>query len=238
MILADFKNRIDLPNNPNNIGSELIKRPNGVLLELADMFFVDIPVTLVTFIIGYFLFKLLFNFRISILFRQYSLAGLFFYILLNGKIEVLTFHFLSQILQFTSNGIYQKVLMVVIVFCYFLVFCFSISLMMIYKSAYQKLVKFIFENCKQPLYSVPFMTISFGFYNLALGFAHRILLNHPNWQIYVLLFIEMVYLIALITLIIKGFFENILLGVSLCIMNLLRLAFIFTCLIYTYSYDL
>jgi hypothetical protein len=98
MILSDFKNRIDLPTNPNNIGSELIKRPNGVLLEITDMIFVDVPVTLVSFIIGYFLFRLLFNFRISILFRQYALAGMFFFVLLNGKIEVMTFHFLSEIL--------------------------------------------------------------------------------------------------------------------------------------------
>lgn len=82
------------------------------------------------------------------------------------------------------------------------------------------------------------MTVSFGFYNLALGFAHRLLLNYPNWQIYVLIIIEIVYLISLIFLMIKKFFDNILLGLSLCIMNLLRIAFIITCLIYTYSYNL
>lgn len=86
LILSDFKNRIDLPTNPNNIGTDLLKRPNGVLLEITDIFFVDVHVTLVSFIIGYIIFKLLFNFKISILFRQYSLAGLFFFVLLNGKI--------------------------------------------------------------------------------------------------------------------------------------------------------
>lgn len=85
-ILKEFQNRADLPSNSYNIGSELIKRPNGILLEISDLLLVDIPVTLISFAIGYFLFKILFNFRISLLFRQYSIFGLFFFILINGKI--------------------------------------------------------------------------------------------------------------------------------------------------------
>ena len=86
IILQEFQGRIDLPCNPNNIGSELIKRPNGMLLEISDLLLVDIPVILVSFTIGYFLFRMLFNFRVSLLFRQYSIFGLFFFILINGKV--------------------------------------------------------------------------------------------------------------------------------------------------------
>jgi hypothetical protein len=86
IILKEFQGRADLPCNRYNIGSELIKRPNGMLLEISDLLLVDIPVTLVSFTIGYFLFKILFHFRVSLLFRQYSIFGLFFFILINGKV--------------------------------------------------------------------------------------------------------------------------------------------------------
>jgi hypothetical protein len=96
--------------------------------------------------------------------------------------------------------------MVAIVLFYFFVFFFSVSLMLLYRSAYKKLLKFIFENCRRPNSSLAFMTVSFGFYNLALGFTHRLLLLRPNWQISAILAIEVAYLIALITLLLQRFF--------------------------------
>jgi hypothetical protein len=122
--------------------------------------------------------------------------------------------------------------MVVIVLFYFLVFFFSVSLMLIYKSTYKKLLKFIFENCRYPNSSLIFMKISFGFYNLALGFAHRLLLLHPNWQICTILFLEIAYLVGLITLLLKKFFENLPIGLCLCVMNFIRIIFIITLLTY------
>ena len=56
------------------------------MLELTDAFLLDFPITLLIFVIGLLLFKLLFRFRISILFRQYSLFGYLLCVFLDGKI--------------------------------------------------------------------------------------------------------------------------------------------------------
>jgi hypothetical protein len=96
--------------------------------------------------------------------------------------------------------------MVAIVLFYFFVFFISVSLMFLYQSAYKKLLKLIFENCRRPKSSLVFVTVSFGFYNLALGFTHRLLLLHPEWQIVAILAIEVAYLIALIALLLQRFF--------------------------------
>lgn len=94
-ILEDFANQNMLPVNTGNVIAEYSKRPSGILLDITDLLLVDVPVTLAIFILGNLMFRLLFNFRVSILFRQYSLYGLFFFVLLNGKIEILTFYFIS-----------------------------------------------------------------------------------------------------------------------------------------------
>jgi hypothetical protein len=128
-----------------NIITEYIKRPNGILLEITDLIFVDVPVTLIIFLLGNFLFKIFFNFRISIIFRQYSLYGLFFFILLNGKLEIITFYFISELLLMYSSNTIMKIQIVVIICFFFFIFIVSIGLMIMYKSSYRKLTKFIFE---------------------------------------------------------------------------------------------
>jgi hypothetical protein len=155
-------------------------------LEITDLIFVDLPVTLIIFLLGNLLFKIFFNFRISLIFRQYSLYGLFFFILLNGKLEIITFYFISELLLMYSSNAIMKIQIVVIIGFFFFIFIVSIGLMIMYKSSYRKLTKFIFENCRRPENSLVFMTFSFGFYNILLGSVHRIFLNLPNLQIYLL----------------------------------------------------
>jgi hypothetical protein len=85
-IVGDFAMQNDLASCISGIAPNLVQRPDGILLELTDAFILDLPITICFFVLGLILFRILFNFRISLLFRQYSLLGLFFYIFLDGKI--------------------------------------------------------------------------------------------------------------------------------------------------------
>jgi hypothetical protein len=131
-----------------------------------------------------------------------------------------------------SSTVLMKIQVAVIVFFFFFIIFFSFGLMMLYKSAYQKLTKLIYENCRRPYNSLCYMTFSFGIYNVLLGLVHRLFLNFPNLQIYLLTTIELAYLILIIYLVSHRFFENIFLGVVLGIMNLLRIIFNITFILF------
>ena len=76
------------------------------------------------------------------------------------------------------------------------------------------------------------MCMNFGVYNILLGFVHRILLTFPLFQLYTLIAIETIYLVYLLTFLLRGGYENTLLGVTLCMMNFTRLAFITTFIVF------
>ena len=137
----------------NNLVTDFAQRPNGILLELSDACLLDLPVTLLIFLAGVILFKLLFRYRISMLFRQYSLFGYIFCVFLDGKVEIMTFYFLSEALLLVSSSFVQKIKVVAIIFAYFLIFTFAVGSMLLFKAIYGKLLKYIYENCRNPLYS-------------------------------------------------------------------------------------
>lgn len=137
----------------NNIVTDFTQRPNGILLELTDALLLDLPVTLLIFMVGLISFKLLFRYRISMLFRQYSLFGYIFCVFLDGKVEIMTFFFLSEVLLLASSSFLQRFKVALIVFAYFLIFTFVIGSMLFFKAIYGKLVKHIYENCRNPLSS-------------------------------------------------------------------------------------
>lgn len=182
--------------------------------------------------VGILLFKMLFQFRISLLFRQYTLFGYLFCVFLDGKIEIITFYFLSEVLLLVSSSFLQKLKVIFILFTYFLIFTIAIGSMLFLKALYGKLVKYIYENCKNPTTSSFQMSLSFGFYNILLGFIHRILLPFPLLQLYLLLAVEATYLYILVRLVYHRFYENSLLAITLCLMNLSRLSFLVTFLIF------
>jgi hypothetical protein len=231
-IVAPFNSQNSLPVNSNNIVSNFTQRPDGFLLDITDTVFFDLPVTVCIFAFGLILFRLLYSYRISVLFRHYSILGCFFYVLLDGKIEIFTFFFVSELLLLTSSCFRQKLQILAMVFSYFLVFLSAVSSMLLYRSAHRKLLKYVYENCRQPLSSSFYMSFSFGIYNILLGFFHRLLLPFPLPQLYLLILLEFAYFLYVSSLLFRSFYSSLLLGVTLCAMNLSRLAFLLTLLLY------
>jgi len=82
----EFNNYTDFPVNLNNIVPDFVRRPSGFSLDISDFFLFDFPVTITIFLLGYLAFSLFFNYRISVLFRQYALLGYVLIILFDGKI--------------------------------------------------------------------------------------------------------------------------------------------------------
>lgn len=171
----------NFPVNVDNVIPDLVRRPNGFLLNLTDFIFLDLPISLALFVLGYFLFRLTFNYRISLLFRPYALIGYFFFVILDGKIEIDTFYFLSELQLLICTYFGQKWQITVMIYYYFGILFFSTASMFLYQFMYKKVSKHLFENCKLiGLPSIIYMSYSIGLYNVVLGFAHRLLINYPN----------------------------------------------------------
>jgi hypothetical protein len=75
-----------LPINLNNMIPDFVRRSNGFVLDCLDFVLFELPLTLAIYLLGCLLFRILFHLRASILFRQYSIVGYFFVILLDGKV--------------------------------------------------------------------------------------------------------------------------------------------------------
>ena len=117
---------------------------------MTDMLCLDLPVMIGIFLVGYLAFRLLFRWRVSVLFRQYSLLGCFLFMFLDGKIEVVTFYFASELLLLVSGSFGQKAKTVVILGAYFLIFFMAVGGMLLFRAKYKRLIKYVFDNCKQP----------------------------------------------------------------------------------------
>lgn len=159
------------------------------MILITDTIFLDLPITLVTFLVGYVIFRLLFNSRLSLIFRSYSILGCFVYVVLDGKIEMATFYFLSSALLLTSTSFRGKAETVVIVMYYFVLFVLVTASVLLYRVFYGKLLKYVYDNCKKPGVESFHIWINYSLYNVLLGSVHRILLESPLMQLYVLIVI-------------------------------------------------
>lgn len=229
-----FKRQNNLTINIKNVIPEYQQRVHGILLEITDALLLDLPITLILFSVGFLFFKLLFCKRISLIFRQYSLLCYFFYVFIDGRIEIMTFYFTSEALLLYSSSFLHKLQVVAIIYAYFLVFFFALTSMMLCRSAYGKLLKYVFHNCKKPLSSTLYMTVTFGIYNILLGFIHRLLLSYPLTQLYLLIGVEIAHITFIIVLLFRKFYKNVLLAISLCLMNVARIAFVSSFLAFPY----
>ena len=208
-----------------------IQRPNCFRLQLTDSIFLDFPIIILFFVVGYAFFRIFYKSKFSLLFRPCSLIGCFLMALLAGKIELFTFHFLSEALFVVSMNYKYKLQLTGIIFVYFTIFLFAIASMLLFRAFYGKALKHIFDICKYPRSSYIFTTFLMVF-DVLLGFTHRLLLNFPFIQLCTLIFIEVICLISFLIYLFRCRMSRVDFGMTLCAMNCARLIFIATLLIF------
>jgi hypothetical protein len=235
-VIAYDQQHIALPANINKIVTSYMQRPNGIRLQLTDAIFMDFPMIVIIFAFGCAIFRLLYRYRLSLLLRPFSFIGCLFIALLAGKIEVFTFHFLSEALSLVSANLWHKLQTACIIFAYFTVFLFAVASMLLFRAIYGKTLKYMFDICKYPHSSYMFTTFLLVF-DVLLGFAHRLLLKFPLLQLCTLITIEVLCLVILLMYLFRCRLSKIGFGVTLCAMNCARLTFIVTLLIFHISPD-
>ena len=159
-----------------------------------------------------------------------------------ARIEILTFDFLSNALLLSFASFWDKLKTVAIVYCFFAVLVFALSAAFLLRAHYGKLnkvLRYVNFNCRTQSLSATFFTsASFGLYNVLLGSIHRLLLSFPLLQLYALLTLEAAYFTLITVLLFRKFYKNTLLAAVLCLMNLSRLSFIATFLVFHFRSDL
>lgn len=156
------------------------------------------------------------------------MVGLLYVSLMEGKVEVYTFQFLSEMLFLNFDGLSKKLLLSGVVFFYFAFFFLACTSMCLFLFVYGKRAKYLFDNCKPSLLSAYFCIFYSGFLSISLGFAHRLLRNYPTAQLTAIILLEMVSAWIQIIFISCHLAENYSSSNLLLLMSFLRLLFYLT----------
>ncbi len=111
---------------------------------------------------------------------------------MEGKIEVYTFQFISEMLFLNFDVFSKKLLLGGMVYFYFFFFVLACASMCIFLSLYSKRAKYLFDSYKPSLFSAYFCLFNSGFLSISLGFAHRLLRVYPNIQLNIIILLELV----------------------------------------------
>jgi hypothetical protein len=156
------------------------------------------------------------------------MIGLLYISLMEGKIEVYTFQFISEMLFLNFGGFSKKTLLSGMIYFYFAFFFLACTSFCLFLFLYGKKAKYLFDKCKPSLGSAYFCIFYSGFLSIFFGFAHRLLRSYPSTQLTVIIVLETVsvwmQILFLRSCLAEGYFSSNL----LLLMTLLRILFYLT----------
>lgn len=130
--------------------------------------------SLAIYTLFYLLFRALFVYKVSILFRPYSFWPYFFFLLMEGNMQMLTFYVSSILkLNFFFRPI-EKLEAVIVYGLLFSIILFAVGgYLLVYRSI-KKLIKYFADNVNGSFQITIYLLIEFGFKNLCLGIIHSL----------------------------------------------------------------
>ena len=128
----------------------LDKNPNGLgfFSNHLDFFYYELPISVVLYLLLSFVFKMLFNYRISKYIRKYSFYGILLFIVCEGNIEQFAFYFFSECRNLFSVNFSHKMANVLMIYFFFFVILFAVGGMLWIFYHYRKLIKYFLEDSK------------------------------------------------------------------------------------------
>lgn len=137
-------------------------------------------------------FKMLFNYPISILLRKFSIEGIVILLLLQGNIQLFFFSFAADFLNLFSSNFNEKLFnFASIVMCFIFLLLATFGFYSFYYF-YNKKSQSLYDNYYCSYFSAFFFLFFNGVLNIARGFTHRLAFTSPNLQVILLMLIEMV----------------------------------------------
>ena len=142
-------------------------------------------------------FNLLFNYRISILFRAYSSFVFLAPLLLDGNLQYFCFLLFSQVTMTFSFNFRDKMINVLNLLVYFLVIWFSVVSCFLAYYFNKKLAKYILGNWRTRINGLLTYSLTNAGRMLVFGAVHSLLRSHPA-QLPLLMGLEILYVAFLI----------------------------------------
>lgn len=112
------------------------------MINTINLFCSNIFLIFLVFVACRTLFYLFFNYRLSIIFREFSFWPYFIIMILDGNLQYLTYLMSFEVNNFFSPDFINKMALCISVCLYYILFVFSISVYFILKNFYGKSVKY------------------------------------------------------------------------------------------------
>ena len=182
--------------NPTYLKKE--RKSNLFIASALDYFAFGLPATVGLFLLFNRLFRCLFNYELSILFRPYSFWWTLFEILAQGNVQFFTFLAFRNFLTPFSLDLPSKLLQVLTVLIFFIVLMATFASYSHYYTKYGKLAKYFLANMFRFKSSYALMTIAYGVRPFLKGVVHALLYNNWVVQMWVLVGVEILILVIIL----------------------------------------
>jgi hypothetical protein len=167
---------------------------NGFFVNTANFFLSNMIIIVGMFLILRMLFFLLFKYRISIFFRQYSFWPYLVVILLDGNLQFASFLVGFELKWLFAHSISNKILTIWLLIIFFFIFTFSIGSYFFFRYFYDGLAKYFMESMGNSNSAAFYMLIHYGVRNILSGFLHSIDDQFYKSKIMALLLTEIAFL--------------------------------------------
>jgi hypothetical protein len=168
---------------------------NGFFVNCANLFFANIFLTFAVYFVFHMLFWLTFNFKISVLFRPFTLWPTFIMMFLEGNVQYLSYLFSSEAQNFFAFNFHQKINLIFVLTVFFLVVIFCSGSMLIFKQHYGGLTKYLIDNVPINFTGIAYFVALNGYRNLFLGLLHGLLHMNYGMKITIILLVESGFMI-------------------------------------------
>ena len=146
----------------------------SVLVSLLSFLSTNFILSLTLYTLFFVIFRALFAYKVSVIFRPYSFWPYFFFLLMEGNLQMLTFY-LASILRLNFFFLpLQKAAAALAYALLFSVVLFAVGgYLLVYRSI-KKLIKYFADNVNGSFQIAIYLLIEFGFKNLSLGLVHSL----------------------------------------------------------------
>lgn len=151
----------------------------SALLSTFSFLTTNFALSLILFVIGRVLFRLLFSFRISLLFRSYSFWPYLVFFVMEGNLQIVTFYACSVLRFCFFFSPSDKIQAAVVFFGLYFLILFSVAGYFFVFQRLGPLTKYFCDNVRPTLHTSIFLTIEYGIKNLLLAMVHSLLRSRP-----------------------------------------------------------
>jgi hypothetical protein len=155
------------------------KNENGIsfIANELEFFYYQLPLMLIVHLILGCVFRITFNFKLSVAFRKYCFLGLIFFMLFEGNLEEFVFYYFLECLTLFSANATHRLVNVFILSFGFMMFFYTFGCFFFFYYYYGKKGKCLFQDYRFTFYSFLAAAVESGIITFFSGAIQSLLFN-------------------------------------------------------------